>query len=61
MTYNIIQRHRRHITITVIAISTCLALTQGPSAVISVWELLIGYAANDTAIFTAMSIANGFC
>uniref|UniRef100_A0A915CTU8 G-protein coupled receptors family 1 profile domain-containing protein n=1 Tax=Ditylenchus dipsaci TaxID=166011 RepID=A0A915CTU8_9BILA len=52
-------KQRRRITTTVIAISSCFALTQGPSAVMSVWELLIGYSADSSTIFAAMSIANG--
>uniref|UniRef100_A0A0K0D8L7 G_PROTEIN_RECEP_F1_2 domain-containing protein n=1 Tax=Angiostrongylus cantonensis TaxID=6313 RepID=A0A0K0D8L7_ANGCA len=37
-------RQRRHVTITVIAIGLCFSLTQGPSAVMVIWELFAGYA-----------------
>ncbi|KAI1732883.1 serpentine type 7TM GPCR chemoreceptor srw domain-containing protein [Ditylenchus destructor] len=52
-------KQRRRITHTVVAISSCFALTQGPSAVMSVWELLVGYPAHSSIIYAAMSIANG--
>uniref|UniRef100_A0A7E4ZQG5 G_PROTEIN_RECEP_F1_2 domain-containing protein n=1 Tax=Panagrellus redivivus TaxID=6233 RepID=A0A7E4ZQG5_PANRE len=42
----------------IILISSCFALTQGPSAVMSVWELLIGYSSKDNTIFIFTSIAN---
>nr|CAD2162312.1 unnamed protein product [Meloidogyne enterolobii] len=54
------QKNRRHITLTVITISTCFAISHGPSAIFSLWELLIGYKSNNQQIFTAISIANGF-
>jgi hypothetical protein len=37
------KKNRRRITITVLSISTCFAISHGPSAVFSLWELLIGY------------------
>jgi hypothetical protein len=37
------KKQRRHVTLTVIVISSCFAITQGPSAVLSVWELLTDY------------------
>ncbi|KAL3120244.1 hypothetical protein niasHT_008871 [Heterodera trifolii] len=51
-------KNRRRITISVLAISSCFAISHGPSAVFSLWELFIGYSADNRAIFTAMSIAN---
>ncbi|CAK5069000.1 unnamed protein product [Meloidogyne enterolobii] len=57
---NAISKNRRHITLTVITISTCFAISHGPSAIFSLWELLIGYKSNNQQIFTAISIANGF-
>ncbi|KAI6181203.1 hypothetical protein M3Y98_00803400 [Aphelenchoides besseyi] len=53
------QAQRRRVTRTVVAIASCFAITQGPSAVISVWELLIGYSSSSLFIYNAMSICNG--
>uniref|UniRef100_A0A1I8BJH6 G_PROTEIN_RECEP_F1_2 domain-containing protein n=1 Tax=Meloidogyne hapla TaxID=6305 RepID=A0A1I8BJH6_MELHA len=53
------QKNRRHITLTVITISTCFAISHGPSAIFSLWELLIGYESNNHQMFAAISIANG--
>uniref|UniRef100_A0AC35GPP1 G-protein coupled receptors family 1 profile domain-containing protein n=1 Tax=Panagrolaimus sp. PS1159 TaxID=55785 RepID=A0AC35GPP1_9BILA len=58
MTLSCQHRQKRRATITVILISSCFALTQGPSAVMSVWELLIGYSSKDSSLFVFMSIAN---
>ncbi|KAK0399264.1 hypothetical protein QR680_002965 [Steinernema hermaphroditum] len=52
-------KQKRRVTITVVAIASCFALTQGPSAVMSIWELLIGYANDDHFLFAIMSITNG--
>ncbi|CAD5221255.1 unnamed protein product [Bursaphelenchus okinawaensis] len=46
---------RKRVTITVITIASCFAITQGPSAVFSVWEVLIGYSHKDRTLFDAMS------
>uniref|UniRef100_A0A1I7S534 G_PROTEIN_RECEP_F1_2 domain-containing protein n=1 Tax=Bursaphelenchus xylophilus TaxID=6326 RepID=A0A1I7S534_BURXY len=51
--------HRKRVTRTVVTIASFFAITQGPSAVFSVWEVLIGYSAQDREIFRAMSVANG--
>ncbi|TMS39733.1 hypothetical protein L596_006214 [Steinernema carpocapsae] len=51
-------KQKRRVTITVVAIASCFALTQGPSAVMSLWELLIGYSTDDHFLFTIMSISN---
>uniref|UniRef100_A0AC34QU54 G-protein coupled receptors family 1 profile domain-containing protein n=1 Tax=Panagrolaimus sp. JU765 TaxID=591449 RepID=A0AC34QU54_9BILA len=59
MTLTAQNKQKRRVTITVILISSCFALTQGPSAVMSVWELLIGYSSNNPTLFVFMSIANG--
>uniref|UniRef100_A0AC35U7U8 G_PROTEIN_RECEP_F1_2 domain-containing protein n=1 Tax=Rhabditophanes sp. KR3021 TaxID=114890 RepID=A0AC35U7U8_9BILA len=51
-------RQKRKITITVIAIASFFALTQGPSAVMSVWELFFNYPEQRVLIYTIMSITN---
>ncbi|KAE9556350.1 hypothetical protein FO519_000390 [Halicephalobus sp. NKZ332] len=59
MTLSHQHKQKKRVTITVVLISSCFALTQGPSAVMSVWEFLIGYSSNDSTLFIFMSITNG--
>ncbi|KAK6752343.1 hypothetical protein RB195_003642 [Necator americanus] len=51
-------RQRRRVTITVIAIGLCFSLTQGPSAVMVIWELFAGYAHLGATFYAIFSITN---
>ncbi|VDM61606.1 unnamed protein product [Angiostrongylus costaricensis] len=52
-------RQRRHVTITVIAIGLCFSLTQGPSAVMVIWELFAGYAHLGSTFYAIFRVAEG--
>uniref|UniRef100_A0A0K0EXJ1 G_PROTEIN_RECEP_F1_2 domain-containing protein n=1 Tax=Strongyloides venezuelensis TaxID=75913 RepID=A0A0K0EXJ1_STRVS len=52
-------RQKRKVTITVIAIASCFAFTQGPSAVMYFWEMFIGLPEQRRFIHTLMSITTG--
>ncbi|KAK5973779.1 7 transmembrane receptor [Trichostrongylus colubriformis] len=51
-------RQRRRVTVTVIAIGLCFSLTQGPSAVMVIWELFAGYAHLGATFYAIFSITN---
>ncbi|KHN77724.1 Putative G-protein coupled receptor F59B2.13 [Toxocara canis] len=51
-------RQKRRVTVTVVAIALCFSLTQGPSAIMVLWELLDGYAQQSAHFYTIFSITN---
>ncbi|CAI4227103.1 unnamed protein product [Auanema sp. JU1783] len=51
-------RQRQKVTVTVIAIGLCFSLTQGPSAVMVIWELLEGYGHLGVTFYSVFSITN---
>uniref|UniRef100_A0A0N5A9L9 G_PROTEIN_RECEP_F1_2 domain-containing protein n=1 Tax=Syphacia muris TaxID=451379 RepID=A0A0N5A9L9_9BILA len=53
-----LHRNKYRVTITVIAIGFCLSLTQGPSAVIVLWELIGGFTNKSAKFVTIFSITN---
>uniref|UniRef100_A0A915A9M6 G-protein coupled receptors family 1 profile domain-containing protein n=1 Tax=Parascaris univalens TaxID=6257 RepID=A0A915A9M6_PARUN len=55
---NTYMRQKRRVTITVVAIALCFSLTQGPSAIMVLWELVGGYTQQSAHFYTIFSITN---
>ncbi|CAJ0930891.1 unnamed protein product, partial [Mesorhabditis belari] len=52
------QKTRRRVTATVAAIGLCFAITQGPSAVMAIWELVAGFDNVGEMFYKISSITN---